>query len=526
MSQGNAGAGRRNRITGVVWTAAWGPMGSGDVDGLGVHEFAEAEGAQFAAPAGVADSAEGKSGVGSHAAVDEAIAGLEAAGGDFGTALGVGREQGGAEAEAGAVREVDGLVFAGGGDDGCDGPEGLLLEHGHAWRDVGEDCGRVEESWALGDSTAGEARGACGDGSGHLGMEFGADVGAGEGAEGCRGVERVAEADGGEFLEQEFLEFVADGFDDDESFGGDATLAAIDQACLGADACGVGDVGVAEHDVRVVAAEFEHCLPEGGAGDGGDVAACGCAAGERDGLHGGVGDDSRNAGRIESEDAEHAGGEFSIQEDILEGEGATGHIGGVFEDDRVSCEDGRDGGAHDLPEGEVPGHDGEDDSEGFEGHETTACLGGDGMVGKEGGGDVGLLVAAERAFFDFGLSLGDGFSHLDGGDVGEVVGAGPEGGGELADRVGALTQAHLAPGPEAVVGASEDQFHLGVGMLGMVRLSLAGGGIRRDEMHVHWSTRTACGRQGWWGDLGKGSGRRLKIVDLTPITGGRVSAEP
>ncbi len=59
---------------------------------------------------------------------------------------------------------------------------------------------------------------------------------------------------------------------------------------------------------------------------------------------------------------EGAAREAGAADEGLDGEGALGDVGGVLEESDVAGHEGGSEEAEDLPEGEVPGHDGEDDA--------------------------------------------------------------------------------------------------------------------------------------------------------------------
>ena len=152
---------------------------------------------------------------------------------------------------------------------------------------------------------------------------------------------------------------------DDEALAGDAALAAVDHARGGAD-LGGGHVGVFEHEVGVGAAELEHALFQHAAGDGGDAAARGHAAGERDGGDVGVFDEGLDRSAGHQHRGEQAFGKAGLLEDGLDGGRAARHITRVLEYAAVTSYQGRRGEAEHLPERKVPRHDGEHDAERIE----------------------------------------------------------------------------------------------------------------------------------------------------------------
>ena len=57
-------------------------------------------------------------------------------------------------------------------------------------------------------------------------------------------------------------------------------------------------------------------------------------------------------------------GEARFAEHVLDGEGASGDIGGVLEQARIARHQRRRREAENLPKGEIPRHDGEHDADG------------------------------------------------------------------------------------------------------------------------------------------------------------------
>src|ERR1700760_444407 len=80
------------------------------------------------------------------------------------------------------------------------------------------------------------------------------------------------------------------------------------------------------------------------------------------------------------------------------GESTLGNIGGVFEQSDVACHQGRCEEAEDLPEGEVPRHDGQDDADRIPANVAFVVAGGDGLRGEDAGGVLGEVAAGVGAF--------------------------------------------------------------------------------------------------------------------------------
>ena len=77
----------------------------------------------------------------------------------------------------------------------------------------------------------------------------------------------------------------------------------------------------------------------------------------------GIVDQRRHPVRSDEERLEGAFGKTRFAEDLLDREGAVGDVRGVLEEADVAGHERRRREAEDLPEGEVPGHDGEDRAE-------------------------------------------------------------------------------------------------------------------------------------------------------------------
>ena len=100
-------------------------------------------------------------------------------------------------------------------------------------------------------------------------------------------------------------------------------------------------------------------------------------------------------------------GKTGAAEADLNGERALRHVGGVLEQAALPAIRAAEK-AEDLPEGEVPGHDGEDDAERSpaEGGVERRCV--DGFRREDAGGVFGVEAAGGGALGDFGAGLAMG----------------------------------------------------------------------------------------------------------------------
>ncbi len=135
-------------------------------------------------------------------------------------------------------------------------------------------------------------------------------------------------------------------------------------------------------------------------------------------------------------------------------EGALRDVGGVLEQADVAGHQRGRGKAEDLPEGEVPGHDGEDDAEGVPA-DVAVVFRGDGLGGEDAGGVVGVVAAGCGALEHFQPGCVQGLAHLLSDEGGEVVGLVLEDGGELAHAEGAMLERDGGVGADSFGGEGD-----------------------------------------------------------------------
>ncbi len=186
---------------------------------------------------------------------------------------------------------------------------------------------------------------------------------------------------------------------DDEALGGDAGLAGVDEAGAHGGLDGDVEVGGGQDDEGVGAAELEDGFFDEPSGLRGDGAAGGLGAGEGDGGDARVGEDAFDLSGFDEERLEGAAGEAGAADERFDGERALGDVGGVLEEADVAGHQCRREEAEDLPEGEVPGHDGEDDAERVPA-DVGVVLGLDGLGGEDARGVVGVVAAGGGALED------------------------------------------------------------------------------------------------------------------------------
>jgi len=98
----------------------------------------------------------------------------------------------------------------------------------------------------------------------------------------------------------------------------------------------------------------------------------------------------------------------------------------VLKDNGISGHQGRRGAPKDLPEGEIPGHYGEHDSERFERDKAPRGITGNHFASEVFLGVFGEVVTAQGAFLDFGTALSDWLAHLLRYEFREIVAASSE----------------------------------------------------------------------------------------------------
>ena len=343
-----------------------------------------------------------------------------------------------------SLARLDGLVEGGDAEEQSDGAEDLFLGDGGVAHDAGDDGGlEVVAEVAFfdeGAAAAGEDAAAGLAGLGDLLEEVFEELRSGEGAD-VGGFEHgVADAEVGHAGDEALFELGIDAVVDDEALGGDAGLAVVDAASLDGVVDGGVEVGGGEDDEGVGAAELEDGLLDEPAGLGGDGAACGLGAGDGDGDDAGVVEEVLDLAGLDEEGLEDAAGEAGAAHEGFNRQGALRDVGGVLEQADVAGHERGGEEAEDLPEGEVPGHDGEDDAEGVVADVGLGVLGGDAFGGEDAGGVVGVVAADVGALGDFGAGGDEGLAHLGGHGGGELFEVGFEQRGEAAHPEHALVE--------------------------------------------------------------------------------------
>ena len=132
----------------------------------------------------------------------------------------------------------------------------------------------------------------------------------------------------------------------------------------------------------------------------------------------------------------------------------------MLHDRGVPGHERRRGEPDDLPEREVPRHDGEDHPERLERDDAPAGVRLDRLVGEIPRGVLGKVLAAEGTFLDFRAGLGDGLPHLAGHERPVAIGTLAEDPRELAHRQSAFAERARAPRSEGVVSLPDRLIYL------------------------------------------------------------------
>ena len=163
----------------------------------------------------------------------------------------------------------------------------------------------------------------------------------------------------------------------------------------------------------------------------------------------------------------------------------------MFEQRDVAGHQGRRHETEDLPEGEVPRHDGQDDAERIPAHVTVVAVGGDGLFGEDAGGVFGVVAASVRTLPYLRTGRLDGLADLLGEQRGELFHLMVEDAGQLAHAQRAMFERDFGIGAEGRVGDGDLRFD-GVGAEGLeAAQKLAGCGIDGLNGHLVLGTLVA-----------------------------------
>ena len=198
----------------------------------------------------------------------------------------------------------------------------------------------------------------------------------------------------------------------DEALGGDAGLAIVDVACNDRGPHGGAQIRAGQDDERIGAAQLHDALLDVLAGLLGDLGAGEVRARQSDGLDAVVGDHARHAPGAQEQGLKRARGEAGAAKDLLQGESAARHVGGMLEQPHVARHQGRSGKAHQLPEREVPRHHREDRPQRQVADVALVGIGLDLLVGEKAGAVFCEIAAGPGAFLRFRHGRLVGLAHF------------------------------------------------------------------------------------------------------------------
>src|SRR5690606_15740064 len=197
-------------------------------------------------------------------------------------ALLVARDDAGREPVLRVVRELDGLVDALDRDDRCDRAEGLLAHDLHVLRDAGQH-GRLEEEALV--LAAAEHLRALLDGVVDLIANLVELLLVDDRPDAIRHLARIADLELLRVLHELLRELGGHGLVHEDALDGHADLPLVHERAEGRGVHGVLDIGIVEHDQRVLAAELDAALLEQAAGLGRNLRADRARAREAHAAH-------------------------------------------------------------------------------------------------------------------------------------------------------------------------------------------------------------------------------------------------
>ena len=232
-------------------------------------------------------------------------------------------------------------------------------------------------------------------------------------------------------------------------------MAAVDAARAHGGFDGEVEIGGRHDDEGVAAAEFEDGFLDEPAGLGGDGAAGGLAAGDGDCGDALVAKDGLDLADFKQQRLKGAAGKAGATNQRLDRESALRDVRRMLEQADVACHQRGREKAEDLPEGEVPRHDGEHDAERIPAHIAVVGLG-VGWLRAQGCGRRDRRSSGRRRRTSGSRASGfERLAHLERDQRGKVFGLVFKDGGELAHAEGAMLERHVCVGAEGIVGEGD-----------------------------------------------------------------------
>jgi hypothetical protein len=219
------------------------------------------------------------------------------------------------------------------------------------------------------------------------------------------------------------------------------------------------------------------------------------ASGERRRPDAAVGQHVGHGVLIDEQGLELVVGEAGVVQQLLDGEGAGGHIGGVLQQHRVARHEGRRPEAKELPERKIPRHHRQDRAEGLVGHVARLGVGLDGLVRQEVGPVLRVVAADPGALLGLRLRLVHRLAHLAGHERAVPIGPLLQQVGRPLEAPGPLRERPVAVRLEAGDGPVQSRVELVGRMCGILFNGVAAGGVDGRKGH---GTRGTFGRGGAW----------------------------
>src|SRR3712207_1142058 len=223
---------------------------------------------------------------------------------------------------------------------------------------------------------------------------------------------RVADLERRHLLHEAALELVGYLLVDDDPFRVDARLPVVERARGDGGPYGLLQIRAGHHDERVAPTQLEHArldvLPRLFA----DATTSTLAAGERHRLDSRIVYDPLHLARADQERLEGALREACAMDDVLYCQGALRHVRGVLQEDHVPGHQRRGGVPEDLPEREVPRHDGEYGAQRLVADVGPRTLELYFLVGHKPLGVLGVVAAAAGALLRRGGGCRERLAHL------------------------------------------------------------------------------------------------------------------
>jgi hypothetical protein len=347
---------------------------------------------------------------------------------------------------------VNRLGLVGRFDDRRHRPEHLLVIGWHARAHIGQHRRRVPGSRPIRHVTPQQQARALGDTLSHLIVDFIASLHALERPELRRLVARITHRVRRHDFDEGTLESLAHASLHDETLAGDAALPTIDHTGRGADASGLRDVGIFEHEIGVRAAEFEHAFLKHRAGGARHLLSSRYAAGERHGSNRRRLNEGTHVPARDEKSPEEMLRESCLADHALDGNSTAWHVARMLEHRRIAGhERGRSEAEH-LPEREIPRHDGKDNANRIIRHEGFGAAEIHRFAGEVALGILGEVVAIESAFLDLGQALLPGLAHLGRHGLGELRLPAPQHRRGLPHEPGPMGEGRAPPLLEGLAG--------------------------------------------------------------------------